>query len=75
MNLTFKRWLFNQNERQDQIGKLARAMASLDSKYVQLQQKRDEHKKWANIVTRHGKPEHVIAFNQAWREYQVAIET
>jgi hypothetical protein len=25
---------------------------------------------WADIVTRHGKPEHVLAFNRAWHEYQ-----
>jgi len=74
MNLTFRSWLFKQTERQDQIGKLARAMAKLDASQVQLQQKRDEHKKWANIVTRHGKPEHVLAFNQAWREYQLASQ-
>jgi hypothetical protein len=74
MKLTFKRWLSNQKERQDQIGKLARAMAEVDHSHVQTRRKSDEHKKWANIVTRYGEPEHVLAFNRAWREYQTNVQ-
>lgn len=70
MKLTFKEWLFNQKERQDKIGKLARAMAKIDFSYVQPRRKPDEHKKWADIITRHGQPEHILTFNQAWEEYQ-----
>ncbi len=70
MNITFKRWLFNQKGRKDQIGKLARAMANVDYSYMQPGRKPDEHKDWAKIITRHGRPEHVLAFNRAWREYQ-----
>jgi hypothetical protein len=72
MNLTFKRWLFNQKERKDQIGKLALAMEKVDYSYIKPRRKPDEHKKWAKIVTRHGRPEHVPAFNRAWREYLTA---
>jgi hypothetical protein len=72
MKLTFKEWLSDQKKRKDQIGSLARAMAKIDYSYVRSRRKPDEHKKWANIVTRHGKPEHVLIFNRAWREYQAA---
>lgn len=72
MKLTFKEWLLNQKGRKDRIGKLARAMAEIDFSYVQPRRKPDEHKRWANIITRHGKPEHVPTFNQAWQEYQAA---
>lgn len=72
MKLTFKEWLFNQKERPDKVGKLARAMAEVDFSYVRSRRKPDEHKRWANIVTRHGKPEHVLTFNRAWEEYQAA---
>jgi uncharacterized protein YozE (UPF0346 family) len=74
MKLTFKEWLFKQKERKDAVGRLARAMDEVDFSYVKPRRKPDEHKKWANIVTRHGKPEHVLTFNRAWREYQTANE-
>ncbi len=73
MKTTFQQWLFNQKQRKDQIGKLARTMAIVDYKTIRSRRKKlDEHRKWAGIITRHGKPEHVVAFNQAWREYQKA---
>ncbi len=71
--MTFQSWLFNQKRRQDLVGKLARAFATVDLGYVKPRRKPDEHKKWADIVTRLGEQEHVLAFNQAWREY-VKIE-
>ncbi len=70
MNLTFRRWLSTQEQRPDPIGGLARAMAELDYDKLPLKRKPDEHKRWADIVTRHGEPKHILAFNQAWREYQ-----
>ncbi len=71
MNTTFQQWLFNQKQRKDQIGKLARAMAAVDYKTIRSRRRKpDEHRKWAGIITRHGNPEHVFAFNQAWHEYQ-----
>jgi hypothetical protein len=74
VNLTFASWLFNQIERKDQIGKLARAMEQIEYGNVKPRGKPDQHKKWANIVTRYGEPEHVLAFNQAWREYLAASQ-
>lgn len=74
MNLTFNSWLFNQKDRQDQIGKLARFLNRLDHRPVQQRGRSDEHKKWANIITRHGEPEHIRAFNLAWHEYQIASQ-
>lgn len=71
MNATFKQWLFKQTERQDPIGKLARAMAQVEDDSTP-QRRSDEHKKWADLVIRHGQPEHIRAFNNAWREYQTA---
>jgi uncharacterized protein YozE (UPF0346 family) len=71
MKLTFQQWLFNQKKRQDRIGKLARAMEQVDFSYMRPKRKSDEHKMWADIITRHGEPEHVLAFNRAWNEYQL----
>jgi len=71
MNMTFQHWLFNQKQRQDRIGKLARAMANVDFSYMRSKRKPDEHKMWADIITRHGEPEDVLAFNRAWHEYQL----
>ena len=73
MELTFKAWLLKQMERQDAIGKLAQTMLKLEPAYVP-RRNNDEHKKWADIITRHGELVHVLAFNQAWREYQTAKE-
>lgn len=69
MNAAFKPWLLKQIERQDQIGILARAMSQIEDNY-KPRRKFDEHKKWADLVTRLGNPDHVRAFNRAWREYQ-----
>ncbi|MCA9998401.1 MAG: hypothetical protein KDE56_21710 [Anaerolineales bacterium] len=73
VELTFKAWLLKQTERKDAIGKLAQAMSKMEYTYTP-RRKNDEHKKWADIITRHGEVRHVVAFNQAWREYQIAKE-
>lgn len=75
MKLTFKRWLFNQKDRQDEIGKFARAMLKVDFSFSRSKRRWDEHKQWAGIVTRQGKQEHISAFNRAWNEYQSVEET
>ena len=72
MKLTFRQWLFEQDERKDPIGRLARAMAQVDISSIKPRRKPDEHKRWAGIITRHGRPEHVPAFNEAWQEFQWA---
>jgi hypothetical protein len=73
MKSTFQHWLFSQQERRDQIGQLARAMTQVtEVGDTKPSRKPDEHKKWAGIIIKHGEPEHVFVFNQAWQEYQEA---
>lgn len=70
MTLTFQSWLGSQTQRQDRVGELARAMAEANYRTLKSKRKADEHKMWADIVTRYGEPRHVPAFNRAWDEYQ-----
>jgi hypothetical protein len=72
METTFQDWLLQQLLRTDQVGKLARAISTADLSYTPSRRKDDEHKKWADIITRQGQPEHVLGFNRAWNEYQEA---
>jgi hypothetical protein len=72
METTFQSWLLQQQSRSDRVGKLARALSTADLNYTPPRRKNDEHKKWADIITRRGKPEHIQAFNRAWNEYQEA---
>ena len=72
--MKFKQWLDKQKDRQDGIGRLARALADIDGKKYPTSRRRrpDEHRKWASIVTRFGTPAHVQSFNKAWREFNQA---
>ena len=72
MEMTFRNWLSRQQSRMDRVGKLARAISTVDPSYTPSRRKNDEHKKWADIITRQGQPEHIQAFNRAWNEYQEA---
>jgi hypothetical protein len=72
MEMTFRSWLIQQQSRMDRVGKLARAISKVDANYTPPRRKNDEHKKWADIITRQGGPEHIRAFNRAWNEYQAA---
>jgi uncharacterized protein YozE (UPF0346 family) len=74
VEMTFRNWLLEQQSRTDPVGKLARAISTVDHNYTPPRRKNDEHKKWADIITRQGQPEHVLAFNRAWDEYQAAKE-
>lgn len=67
--VSFRDWLQKQKERQDNIGKLARALADKELKFRSRRRKPDEHRKWASTVTWYGTMAHVRAFNKAWREY------
>jgi hypothetical protein len=71
--MKFKQWLDKQRDRQDGIGRLARALADIDTKKYPYSRRRrpDEHRKWASIVTRFT-PAHVQSFNKAWREFNQA---
>lgn len=73
--MKFKNWLINQKERQDNVGKLARALGDVDpSKFGRDNRRRkpDEHRRWARIVTRYGTMTHIQAFNKAWLEFTQA---
>lgn len=69
MTTTFQDWILQQQSRMDEVGKLARAIRVADLSYTSSRRKDDEHKKWADIITRQGQPEHIRAFNGAWDEY------
>ncbi len=69
MEITFQDWLLQQQSRADLVGNLARAVSTTDPHYTPTRRKNDEHKKWADIITRQGKPEYIQAFNGAWNEY------
>ena len=70
MDTSFQNWLLQQQSRKDRVGSLARAVSTADLSYIPPRRKNDEHKKWADIITRQGQPEHIRAFNRAWDEYQ-----
>ena len=69
MPTTFEEWLISQQNREDDIGHLARALAQLDIQQKSSKRKPDEHKYWVDAVTRISEPGHIHAFNYAWQEY------
>lgn len=73
--MTFENWIANQTQRPDQVGALARVLVQIDfSTYRPSRRQSDEHKKWADLITRHGTGEQVHAFNRAWKEFLRAQE-
>lgn len=72
MTLRFADWLFNQRHRKDDIGDLARVLALQDIGQKFSKHKVDEHKSWADIVTKIDAPGHIFAFNEAWQEFLLA---
>ena len=70
MQITFRNWLAGQEERQDNVGRLANALDGVKLLKSSRRRKPDEHLKWANAVVRKGRQEYVQAFNRAWQEYQ-----
>ena len=72
MSTTFQSWLSRQDHRQDDVGKLARFLADRGDNYTPGRRRTDEHKKWADIISWQGKPEYMVSFNQAWREYEAS---
>ena len=75
MILKFEEWLTNQLYREDRIGDFARVLSKVDHQPKFLRRNWDEHKGWADIVSRISEPGHITAFNQAWQEYILAKET
>ncbi len=65
MSTTFESWLPSQDHRQDGVGKLARFLAERGDNYSPGRRRTGEHKKWVDIISRQGKPEYMVSFNQA----------
>lgn len=75
MILKFEEWLTEQNAREDRIGDFARVLGKVEFPPLFLKHKWDEHKGWAELVTRIPEPGYVPTFNLAWREYVLAKES
>lgn len=71
MTLKFEEWIFDQKEREDEVGEFARGLNMQDIGSKLLGRKPDEHKSWANIVVGMSKPIRISTFNEAWQEFQV----
>ena len=69
MFLEFGDWLTGQQNREDDIGDLARVLAVQDIKPQSSRRKPDEHRYWVEAVTNIDEPGHIHAFNSAWQEY------
>lgn len=67
--MKFREWLQEQQEREDNIGVLARALAGKEGRPMSKKRRWDEHRHWVNIVTRMNKPRLNYVFNNAWQEY------
>ena len=70
----FKLWLQAQTDREDRVGRFAQALADKEVRFYSRQRRRDEHKKWADIVIRHGRREFIPVFNEAWAEFEETKE-
>ncbi len=68
--LIFADWLIGQQQRKDHVGDLARVLVlqNVTPKKVS-NRKLDEHKSWADVVTKSDTPGHIFAFNDAWQEF------
>lgn len=69
MPQSFGNWLMDQQDREDDIGDLARVPSM--QKVIQEPPGRrlDEHKAWADVVIRIVEPGHIAVFNEAWQEF------
>lgn len=74
MTLKFEEWLTNQQARDDRIGDFARVLSRAEYRQKFSGRRWDEHKGWADIVSRITEPGHITAFNQAWQEFILAKE-
>jgi hypothetical protein len=65
----FGDWLTDQQNREDDIGYLARVLAVQEIQPRSSRQRLDEHRYWVDAVTKIDEPGHIHAFNNAWQEY------
>jgi hypothetical protein len=72
MILRFKEWLNHQQYREDLIGNFARVLDMEDIHYQFSRRKSDEHRNWADIVSRIAEPGQIPVFNVAWQEFLLA---
>ena len=72
MILTFEEWLTNQQYREDLVGNLARDPKMQNVEHKSSRRKPDEHKSFADIVTRTDEPGRITVFNEAWQEFLLA---
>lgn len=70
--LRFDTWLTDQQHRADAVGELARAPGMLVVDPKPSKRAPDEHRNWADVVTRFDDPRHIPAFNDAWQEFLLA---
>ena len=66
--MTFYDWLIQQKHRHDAAGALATAVGAVEAPKSSGRQQ-DEHKRWAEFLSRHGNRQHILAFNEAWDEF------
>jgi uncharacterized protein YfaQ (DUF2300 family) len=69
MFLKFGEWLTDQQNREDDIGYLARVLTVQEIEAKPSTRQHDEHRYWVDAVTKIAEPGHVHAFNDAWQEY------
>ncbi len=67
--MKFQQWLTEQSKREDFVGSFARDMADIELGKFAHGRGADEHKKWANVVTRRGSLRQIRDFNSAWSEF------
>ena len=72
MILKFEEWLTNQQDRKDGNGDFARVLSKGELLSKSSRHKWDEHKGWADVVSRIPETGHIPAFNQAWQEFILA---
>lgn len=72
--MKFQQWLFEQSQREDFVGSFARDMADVELSKFAHGRGADEHKKWANVVTRRGSWRQIRAFNRVWSEFEAYKE-
>ena len=70
--LNFETWLVDQQDREDQIGDLARIPRMQNIEHKSSRHKPDEHKNWVDIVISIADPGHIAVFNEAWQEFLLA---